>query len=700
MVVVLAPAGYGKTTAMGLWDDADDRDFVWVHLDGLDNEPVHLLRHLAQALTAADAIDPDQVKVLWGERRSVDLDLLPALAGALTLEGPIVLVLDDIHAVSSPSAQRCIDGVRAHLPSGSHVALVGRSLPAGSLAQRRMSGTTFELDSTDLMMRPEEATLLFSSAGLRLGNDEVARLVDRTEGWPGGLHLAALTLLRRDDGARSTLLTGRDRLVSDYLIDEVLVDYPDDLVQFLLRSSVLERMSPSLLDELLDIGSSGQRLLEIERSGNLFLVPLDDERRWYRYHQLFREALRGRLELLDPRECERLEARASDLLERQGDVDGAIRHALAAGQRTRAATLVVTHSYALVNEGLIEQLRSWVELLGEHAIDEDAEAAIAWAWYAMAVGDAELLRRTTAAAERLATDTPGSDGTPAMVVAAALIRAISGLDGLDGVIDDAGRVRDACGPEGNPWWAAATTIQGTALAMRGDTAEAEQCLQSALRLFVGSPMFEAGCLAHLANLRLEQGDLSEATKLSERALQLAEQHRLDGVLVAVSVYAIGALVAARNGDQATARRAWLTSTRLLARLHDLSPRTALFCNLVLAEAALTLGDPSAATDFATEARRSLRREPGAAHLDERLDALTQQLDTWPAGPASAIPRLTPAELRLLEYLPTHLTMQEVAEVLGVTRNTAKSQNVAVYRKLGVASRGEAVSEARRLGIIQ
>ena len=238
------------------------------------------------------------------------------------------------------------------------------------------------------------------------------------------------------------------------------------------------------------------------------------------------------------------------------------------------------------------------------------------------------------------------------------------------------------------------------MAMRGDTAEAEQCLQSALRLFVGSPMFEAGCLAHLANLRLEQGDLSEATKLSERALQLAEQHRLDGVLVAVSVYAIGALVAARNGDQATARRAWLTSTRLLARLHDLSPRTALFCNLVLAEAALTLGDPSAATDFATEARRSLRREPGAAHLDERLDALTQQLDTWPAGPASAIPRLTPAELRLLEYLPTHLTMQEVAEVLGVTRNTAKSQNVAVYRKLGVASRGEAVSEARRLGIIQ
>ena len=476
MVVVLAPAGYGKTTSMVLWEDADERDFVWVHLDGLDNEPVHLLRHLAEALIAAGAVDPGPVKLLWGGRRSVDLDLLPALGGALTLDEPVVLVLDDIHTVESSATQRCIDGFRTYLPAGSQVALVGRTLPAGSLAQRRMDGTTFELDSTDLAMGPDEADLLFARAGLHLGREEVATLVNRTEGWPGGLHLAALALLRRPHDERSTLLSGRDRLITDYLIDEVLVDYPEDLVRFLLRSSVLERMSPALLDELLDITSSGRQLLEIERSGNLFLVPLDDERRWYRYHQLFREALRGRLELLDHQECERLEGRASELLERQGDVDGAIRHALAAGQRDRAAKLVVAHSYGLVNEGLVEQLRSWVELLGDDAIEESAEAAIAWAWFAMAVGDAELLRRTTAAAERLATDIPGDDGTPAMAVAAALIRAISGLDGLDGVIRDAETVRCAGGPHTNPWWAAATTIQGTALAMRGDVADAEDRL--------------------------------------------------------------------------------------------------------------------------------------------------------------------------------------------------------------------------------
>ncbi len=203
MVVVLAPAGYGKTTSMVLWEDADDRDFVWVRLDDLDNEPVHLLRHLAQALIAMGAIDPEAVKLLWGGRRSVDLDLLPALAGALRLDGPIVLVLDDIHTVQSPTALRCIDGVRGYLPAGSQVALVGRTLPAGSLAQRRMGTTTIELDLTDLAMEQAEAELLFTQAGLHLDRDEVATLVGRTEGWPGGLHLAALALQRRSNGARS-----------------------------------------------------------------------------------------------------------------------------------------------------------------------------------------------------------------------------------------------------------------------------------------------------------------------------------------------------------------------------------------------------------------------------------------------------------------------------------------------------------------
>ncbi len=372
----------------------------------------------------------------------------------------------------------------------------------------------------------------------------------RTEGWPGGLHLAALALQRRPDDSPVTLFTGGDRLVTDYLIDEVLADYPEEMVRFLLRSSVLERMSPPMLDDLLGITSSGERLLEIEKSGNLFLVPLDDERRWFRYHQLFREALRGRLELLDHHELQRLERRVSELLEQQGDTDGAIRHALAAGDHDRASALVAAHSYGLVNEGLVERLRTWVELLGRglHRPERGGRRRVgvvrARQWVTpRSYGD------TTAAADRLSTDVAGSGGAPPSAVAAALVRAIMGIDGVDGVVRDTEIVRDAGDAKTNPWWAAATMIQGTALAMEGDLDLAEDRLQSARRAITGSPLFEAGILSHLANLRLEQDDLAEATKLSTLAIEIAELHRLDGVLVAVSVYAIAALVAARSGEQ-------------------------------------------------------------------------------------------------------------------------------------------------------
>ncbi len=166
LVVVLAPAGYGKTTSMLLWEDADERDFVWVQLDRLDDEPVHLLRHLAQALGAVHTIDPAAIDLLWGGRRSIDLELLPALGEGLRLDGPIVLVLDDIQVIESTTAQRCIDSLLAYLPEGSQLALVGHALPNGSLSERRMMGSTFQLGSVDLAMSEDEAGQLFDRSRL------------------------------------------------------------------------------------------------------------------------------------------------------------------------------------------------------------------------------------------------------------------------------------------------------------------------------------------------------------------------------------------------------------------------------------------------------------------------------------------------------------------------------------------------------
>ena len=303
-------------------------------------------------------------------------------------------------------------------------------------------------------------------------------------------------------------------------------------------------------------------------------------------------------------------------------------------------------------------------------------------------------------AERLGTRRSGvGGGADPAVVAAALIRSLIGLDGLDGLIRHTETVRQAGGPEVNPLWMSATGIQGSALWMLGDLDAAEARLLEARHHIGAEPMFEAGLLAHLAAIRLLRDDLDGARALSKASLELAETYRLDGVLIDVEVFGVGALVAARSRDQTTARRCWLATERLLARLHELSPRTALFCNLLLAETALALGDAAAAAEFADAAASAQRREPSATTLNDWLDDLRQRLQSWPAGPPAGVPRFTPAELRLLEYLPTHLTLQEIADRLNVSRHTTKSHSIAVYRKLGVASRSDAVTEARRIGLL-
>lgn len=697
VVVLSAPAGYGKTTTMLLWDEADDRGFAWVHLDPLDDDPVHLLRHVALALHELEPIDPGVARLLTGPGRPVDTGMLPALGRSLDGRDPFVLVLDDVHVLTSRAALRCVDGVLAHIPEGSQLALVGRSVRL-PLARRRLHGVV-ELSSADLAMSEDEAALVLRHAGLRLGDAAVGTLVGQTEGWPGGLHLAALALTGRDEAARAAGFSGRDRLVADYLVEEVLEGLPEETVDFLSRSAVLQRMSAPLLDELLEIRSSGRLLREIERSGNLFLVPLDAEREWFRYHHLFGEMLRARLRSLDPTTADRLESRASAILERRGDVDGAVRHAVAAGETERAADLVLRHAVPLVFEGRVARLGGWLELLGADTIDRYPSAAISWAWFGLATGDQQLIHRATAAAERSRWDGPLADGSPSLPVAVATVRAMTAPEGLQGVVRDTEIVRRAGGPAANPWWGISTLLRGTAFSMLGELDRARGLLTAALPAVAGAPGFEAAVLAHLALLHLYDGDLAEADRLASRGLRLAERHDLEGVVPVVSVYAVGALVAARGGRPAEAARAAIVARRMLARLGDLSPRTVLLCNLLLAQAALALGQRAEARALADEAARARRREPSATHLNLQLDRVRQQVATGSGGGSAVAFALTSAELRILSYLPTHLSLQDIAEQLLISRNTAKTHAVAIYRKLGVSSRRDAVAEARRLGLL-
>jgi LuxR family maltose regulon positive regulatory protein len=699
LVVVTAPAGYGKTTAMLLWDQHDDRPFAWVNLDRLDDDPVHLVRHVAGALATVAPIDPEVRRALASPGRSADVDLVPLVVTELSRRAPLVLVLDDVHLVTSPASVRCLELLVDAAPGGSSVVLVGRTMPTLRLPRRRMAGAVRDIDAGALAMSADEAGRLFAAMEVDLEPDVVDELVTRTEGWAGGLHLAALGIGNRPDGAGSIAgFTGRDRLVADYLVEEVLETLAPDLVWFLERSSILERMSATLLDELLEIDSSGLRLHEIELSGNLFLVPLDGEREWYRYHHLFGELLRSRLRARDRGAFLALQRRASHLLAASGDIDAAIDHAVAAGDRERAAALVLTHAPALALGGRAGVVGRWLDRLDEPTVTGTALGALAQALHAVGIGDAPLAERATAAAVEHDRGELLPDGITTVPVAAAALRAIAAR-GIQDILDDTDLVLRDGSEAMRPWWSVAVAIRATARSMMGDLDEATELLEAARPGVADLPSIAAGVEAHLAQVSLARDDLRSAEAHVRAARRVRARHDLEGQPTAMIAFATDAQVSARLGHREDARRDAAIAGRLLDRLDDAVTRTALLGHVALARTCLLLDDRAGAVHHVERADRARRREPLATRSGRDLDALHEQLDAAVRSVAGG-PALTPAELRMLPYLSTHLSLKEIAGELIISRNTAKSHAVAIYRKLGATSRSEAVARATEVGLLQ
>ena len=280
----------------------------------------------------------------------------------------------------------------------------------------------------------------------------------------------------------------------------------------------------------------------------------------------------------------------------------------------------------------------------------------------------------------------------------AIVKAMAGGEGVPGVVRDTEIARCDGDPSVNPWWGLATLVQGTAYSMLGRDDEARSRLEAALSTIGDAPAFEACALAHLAILALRSGDLVNADREATRALAIAHRNDLAGVVPALPAFAVGALVAARAGRRGEATRAAAVARDMIDRLDLLSPRTALLCNLLLAETALALGDGAAALERTDLARAARRVDPTATRLNEELDGVLRQLHDGVVCLGHDL-QITEAERRVLAYLPTQLSFREIGEQLLVSRNTAKTHAVAIYRKLGVTTRTEAVNKARELGMV-
>ncbi len=399
LLLVKAPAGFGKTTLVSQWDSRTDgkRTFAWISLDAEDNDPARLWWHVTSALQrACPAFDAQGVLAVFrGRVPDFAGTVLPLLLHELAkLPEPVVLVLDDYHVIKDRDCHDQVAFAVQHLPPTVQLVLITRAEPALPLARLRATGDMAEIRAEELRFAsPEVAELVATVAGVELSRDDLADLVDRTEGWPAGVYLAALSLCGHPSpGAFIRQFTGDSRFIADFLAEEVLRRQPAEVRQFLARTSILSRFSAPLC-EAVDGPAGARAMIEHLERENLFVVPLDDTREWFRYHHLFAQVLRSELTRSEPGIVPELHRRASAWFLRSGLADEAIIHAHAARDVAGVIKLIAWHWYAYVASGRVATVRRWLSLLGDEMISADPVAAHCAVWTAALSGDRESVRR-------------------------------------------------------------------------------------------------------------------------------------------------------------------------------------------------------------------------------------------------------------------------------------------------------------------
>jgi LuxR family maltose regulon positive regulatory protein len=529
---------------------------------------------------------------------------------------------------------------------------------------------------------------------VELTPEEVLSLVRRTEGWAAGLNLAALWL-REQNGDRPDVeeFAGDDRLVSDYVREELLSDLSAEELEFLTRTSVLEHLSAPLCDALLEHDGSAEMLARLARS-NVMLVPLDRSDRTYRYHQLFVDVLRSELRRREPHRELALHRRASDWHEAHGDAGAAIDHAIAAHDVPRAGRLMWDSVLQHAGRGDDAAIRSRLSRFTEEERSGTPILALAAAGRCVVTGDLYEAERWTLLAG------PASGDTELVQAGMAIMQAALGRHGVAKMGTDAAR---ACALlEGDsPWYPICLFLEGVACHLTGDRARARQRLQEgAHRAAVSAPLFQTSCLAQLALLTLEEGDLERATTLAARAGAQIERCGLDQSPMVALAFAVSATLRAKRGRIEEARAELGHAVELLGEIADPSPWYEVECRILMARATLRLNGLTAAREHLATAAAALRRTPDASVLAEWLATVGAEVDLALDSTAEADWSLTTAELRVLGHLPSHLSFREIADRLFVSPNTVKTHARGIYRKLGVSSRGSAVELARHAGLVE
>jgi LuxR family maltose regulon positive regulatory protein len=705
LALIRAPAGWGKSTLLAQWRAAEEgqREFAWLTLDSSDSDPLRFWTYAVEALrSVAPAVGARSLALLRAPGVDLASEMLPVLVGELArIQSPVVLALDDYHQLEGDEVHATMRRLLDYLPASVRVAIATRSEPPLQVPRLRARGQLVEVDADELRFSiAESGVLLNDLLDLDLADEDVSALHQRAEGWPAGIYLAGLSLRNRTDRHEFILrFAGDDRHIVDYLGEEVLADLDPGMRQLLLRTSILEQVSGALCDTVADSTGSARTLEALARS-NLFVVPVDDRRDWYRYHHLFRACLNAELRLETPELIPELHRRASSWFERTGEVTEAINHAIA-GQDFRAASeLLAAHWNEVVSRGGLRAVEMWLMALPERVVLEDARLCLARAWTSFAKGALDEVLPCLETAEAAPVPGPLLDGTTSVASGAATLRASYWLR-----IGDFGKTvtyaREALTLERGPWRAISANCLGTAFYWLDETAQARQRLEETID--VGRellPLVALFAVGLLAVMDCERGDWNAVSERLLGARQMIQGGGLEEYWMTAGVELAAGLVSEHQDDLAGAEMSIARSLVLYRR--GQAPVETANALLHLARIHRRQDHQVVANDEFDEASMLVRLCPDPGPRIQRLLSRAQGLSTRAvrgADQALETEELSAGELRVLRLLASELTQREIGRELFLSLNTVKSHTRSIFRKLGASSREQAVSRARELELI-
>ena len=638
VTLVAAAPGSGKTSLLSEWhaDPRERRPFAWISLDAADNDPVRFWDCVFAALeTIAPGIGGSAQAALHSPGTTVRDHVLPLLINDLAaLSEPIVLVLDDYHLIENGEIHGAIELLVERLPSAVHLVISTRSDPPLPVSRLRARGQLTEIRAADLRFNVvETGAFLNDVVGLDLDAEEIARLHERTEGWAAGLQLAGLSLRGREDHREFVdSFAGDDQQIVDYLGFEVLDNEPPDLREFMIHTSVLERLSAPLCAAVTGNPASELLLRQLERE-NAFVVALDSKREWYRYHHLFAELLRHELVQTSPGFVVELHRRASAWYRSTDAIHEAIEHATAAGDFADAIELIASHWYEFLQQGRQATIATWIDRLPADTVAEDPNLCLTEAWLGVNTGRLDQVDRWIEAAGRAAAQRPMADTLPPLKSGVASLRAIHRyMNGNVGAAVTAGRAAlelERGGPA-SPWRPVGCPVLGLSLHWQGQRQGAQRTLSEAVRIAKanGNHLAAMHASGGLAAIEYERGDATSAGSRAAEALAVAEEHDLsEHWAYSLSLAVRGQLL--ESDDKLDAADELLLRSTQLARRGVASIEIA-YSLLVLASIRQRLGHADEARRIYEEAHEAIGRCEDPGILNDRLTRTERRLKF--AGP--------------------------------------------------------------------